>query len=134
MKKKILSLVLALAMVVSLFPGMSVTASAEELAVAKWVTVEAGAGEPAGGWSESVTLTEAFEAANGAEANTVTYVKLNGNVEISGTLNLYILYRQELVDMTVYASVLVLIDRKESVTHANQFQSEGIRSLCVGVG
>ncbi len=74
MKKKILSILLALSMVLSFFPGMTVTASAEELdpPQARW-------GFEEGNYSAgSGSLYDAFDAANNSEEE-VIYVQVTGN-------------------------------------------------------
>ena len=88
MKKKILSILLTFSMVLSFFPGMTMTANAEGEAVAKWVTVGADDGEPEDGdYGELGTLIDAFGAANTAAEGKVTYVQLTGSVTVaSGAL------------------------------------------------
>ena len=85
MKKRLLSLLLTLSMVVSFFPGMTLTASAagDE---AKWAVVDVGAAElEESAYINSGTLAAAFDAANGAEGSEVVYVKLVDSVTVDGT-------------------------------------------------
>ena len=77
MKKKILGIMLTLVMVLSLFPGMTMTASAAAGEEAVWAVVDAGSGEPAeSAYGAPGTLVAAFAAANNAADSQVTYVKL----------------------------------------------------------
>lgn len=109
MKKKILSLVLALSMVLSFFPGMTMTANAEEEGTssqATWFFGAAGlsADDIAAGYASGTNgdLTVAFEA-TAPNGKPVIYVKLNKPVEISG--NSY-----EFVGLTLDAGKTMVLD------------------------
>ena len=84
MKKRMLSMLLAIVMVITLLPT---AAFAVETAEAKWVVGTAETAPDEAAYTNSGTLAEAFAAANGNEdtTNTVTYVKLNKDVSMTHT-------------------------------------------------
>ena len=87
MKKRILSVLITLVMLIGLVTVMSVSASAVETTESKWAFGTAETAPDDSAYTNSGTLAEAFTAANGNEdtTNTVTYVKLNKDVSMTHT-------------------------------------------------
>ena len=87
MKKRILSVLITVVMLIGLVSVMSISASASETTEAKWAFGTAETAPDDSAYTNSGTLAAAFTAANGNEdtTNTVTYVKLNKDVSMTHT-------------------------------------------------
>ena len=84
MKKRILSVLITVVMLIGMLPT---AVFAAETAEAKWAFGTAETAPDDSAYTYSGTLAEAFTAANGNEdtTNTVTYVKLNKDVSMTHT-------------------------------------------------
>ena len=94
MKKRILSVLITLVMLIGLVTVMSISASAEETEVVSWAFGTAETAPDDAAYTNSGTLAQAFTAANDNEntTNTVTYVKLTDDVKIESNAKFITLF------------------------------------------